>query len=103
MAGVPAKLVTLIVIYQAQTVVQAHLRALGITGYSESSVDGHGETGDRRAGLIDAANIEYKIVTSASLAEKVLEWVERDLARHHPCVAYVVDVVAAPSSRFKSG
>lgn len=101
MAGVPAKLVTLIVVYQAQTVVQARLRALGVVGYSESSVEGHGATGDRRAGLIDAANIQFTIVTSDAIASQILDWVERDLSTHHPSIAYVTDVLAAPASRFK--
>ncbi len=100
MVGVPAKLVTIITVYQAQTTVQAHLRSLGITGYSEHSVDGHGSTGERHAGLIDAANIQFTVVTSADQATKLLGWVERNLSQHHPSVAYAGDVVAVPTSRF---
>src|SRR5690349_7528133 len=89
-----AKVVTIITAYDAQAIVRRGLAALGVTGFSWSYVEGVGVHGEKRAGLIEAKNLQYLVLASAPLAARVLDWVERELLPRHPSIAYSTDAAA---------
>ena len=101
MPAVQAKLVTIITVYSARQRVVDALAALGLRGFSVHSVEGHGAHGQRVDTFFEKENLAFNIVTSAELAAKLLEWVERDLLRHDPSIAYCADVTAVPAGHFQ--
>ncbi len=101
MVAVPAKLVTIIVPFQSRSIVEGRLKAIGVSGFSAVSVEGSGAHGVKKAGFIDAANIQFTIVTNAQHSETLLTWVEKELSVHQACIAFAADVVAVPAKHFQ--
>ena len=89
-----AKVVTIITVFEAQDLVAAAFVQLGVARYSSFHVEGLGVHGRKRTGLSENKNLEYVILASESLAERVLAWLDRELLPHYPAVAYSTDAVA---------
>jgi hypothetical protein len=102
MPSVPAKLVTIITVFEARDHVQSGLRELGLGGYSVARVEGHGVHGELVSGFGSAQNFLFLVLTSAERAAGLLEWVERALVPNFPGIAYAVDAVAVPASALQA-
>ncbi|HVZ88246.1 MAG TPA: hypothetical protein VHG72_14840 [Polyangia bacterium] len=89
-----AKVVTIITAFEAQDLVAGAFADLGVKRYSSLRVDGLGAHGRKHSGLSGNKNLEYVILASASLAEKVLAWVDLELLPRYPSVAYSTDATA---------
>ena len=99
MPAIPAKLVTIITVFSAQLRIERGLAKLGAKAYSLAKVDGRGQHGHQRDGIVDSANVQFSIVAHEKLAMQILEWVEREIASSEPVIAYAADVIALPSNR----
>jgi hypothetical protein len=95
-----AKLVTIISVFEVRDRIRTELKRLGASGMSIAHVEGEGFHGSRRDGLAGRANAAFSVVASETLASQVLTWVERELERDYPVIAWVSDVVALPGSHF---
>ena len=96
MPSAPAKLVTIITVFEAKDHVQRGLGTLGLGGYSVARVEGHGVHGDLASGIGTAKNFLFLVVTEAGRAAALLEWVERELLPNFPGIAYSVDAMVVP-------
>jgi hypothetical protein len=56
--------------------------------------------GDQREGLFEAGNISVLVVASEALAERILEWVAREIEPTRPVMAWTTDVMALPGKHF---
>jgi hypothetical protein len=107
MPPVKAKLVTIIAAYEYHDAVRAALHKRGIKAFSVSRSEGEGTHGPQRDGLAGNANYVFTVVTTEAHAADLLSWVDRDLVhKHHPAIAYAMDVEAilgsAPGGGHKS-
>jgi hypothetical protein len=98
MPSIPAKLVTIITVFEAREHVQTALRDFGLGGYSVARVEGHGVHGDLASSIGSAKNFLFLVLTDAARASRLLAWVEGELLPSFPGVAYAVDAVAVPES-----
>jgi nitrogen regulatory protein PII len=102
MVGTKLKLLCIITVFEGVATVEEELSKQGVRGYSSWHVRGRGAHGRKRGGILEADNQMFQTVTTADRAQKLLEWVERDLTQTYPSVAYAVDVDAVPSGHFGS-
>ena len=89
-----AKVVTLITVFEAEEAVRTAFARLGVTRFSTAHIEGIGAHGRKRSGLSENKNLEFVIVASDALAERVLSWVDRELLPNHPSIAYSTDATA---------
>lgn len=88
------KVVTIVTVFAARELVQAAFPSLGVDGFTARHVEGVGAHGEKRTSLFDAKNVEYIVVASESLAERIMQWVEDELLPRYPAIAYSTDAVA---------
>ena len=93
------KLVTVVASFQFGDRICDDLKALGVSGYTRSKVDGWGVHGARKAGFIDGANVRLETLVGAELADKVLRMIATNFTGD-AVVAFAVDAEAVPSSHF---
>jgi hypothetical protein len=94
MPPVPAKVVTIITVFEARERVLEAFVTLGVRGYSTFQVEGAGVHGDKRIGLVESENLVYVVLASDGLATRMLTWVETQLLPRYPGIAYSSDVAA---------
>ena len=97
MPPVRARLVTIVTHHIAEERVAAALHTLGARGYTALKARGSGVHGHHDSGLASSGNDTFLVIVTAEVAAKILEWVETDLAKLHPSVAFACDVDAVPS------
>ncbi len=90
---VPAKVVTIIAVFEAQEKIENHLKALGLKGWSFDRCKGRGIRGTRLGGFSDGDNLNFTVIASEEVAEKLITWVGESLNPLDPAVAYAVDAV----------
>jgi len=92
------KLVSVICSFHLAEGIVDQLRALGVSGYTRTKVDGWGAHGTRKYGFIDGANVRIDTLVDVELAQTIL----RSVVASFPgqAVAFSVDAEAVPSSHF---
>jgi len=93
-----ARVVTIITAFEARELLLEELASLGLRGYSVIHVEGMGAHGEKRSGLTAAKNLAYVVVTSEVQADRLLDWVDRELLRHHPSIAYSTNAAVVAAS-----
>ena len=93
------KLVTIVAAFQLANRIGTDLRALGVSGYTKTKVDGWGTHGTREAGIIDGANVRFDTLVPAELARTLLELVDTQF-KDRGVIAFAVDADAVPKSHF---
>ena len=90
---VPAKVVTIIVGFEAQDIIEEKLKSVGVGGWSFAEIKGRGQRGNRLGGFVEGPNIAVTVITSEAIATDLLNWVTDELNPINPSVAYAVDAI----------
>jgi nitrogen regulatory protein PII len=93
------KLVTVIVPTERLDSFSHDLTKLGITGYTSIKADGHGHHGPRHDGLLDDANIRFEMLVAPSVAQALLQLVEKTYG-DDAVVAFAMNVDVVPYKNF---
>jgi nitrogen regulatory protein PII len=89
-----AKLVTIISGEENHSRIATAVTSFGARGFTFHKVAGHGTHGTRPAGFFDSSNETFSVVVTEEIANRILDWVEKELVPSAAVIAYCQDVLA---------
>jgi MYXO-CTERM domain-containing protein len=84
------KLLVVVASFEMRDSLARDLEAHGAHGYTVTKVDGHGEHGPRRYGILDGANVRIESLLTGEVTQRIL----MHIADHYPdreLIAYALD------------
>ncbi|MCE9554612.1 MAG: transcriptional regulator [Planctomycetes bacterium] len=96
----PMKLVTIITEAMARSPVEELLHQVGAHGFTLSSVEGKGATGERAADIREYANIQIQAVVPPAISERLLERLTVDFFPRYAMIAFESDVRVCRPEKF---
>ncbi len=75
------------------------LHALGATGYTYTVVHGEGARGVRPSQW-EGANAKIEVITTAEIAQRIVEHVARNYFDHYAVIAFIDDVEVVRPEKF---
>ncbi len=100
MAIVSARVVTIISVIEARDQILKGIESFGLRAYSTHRIRGRGAHGRRMGGFFESENVSFVVVTSPAMALKLLTWVDDEVSKIHPAIAYSAGADAVPGDHF---
>lgn len=96
----PMKLVTIICEALARERLTRLLAEEGAHGYTLFAVEGTGAKGSRVADIEEFANIQVEVIVTSTVAERLLERLQREFFPHFAMIAYETEVQVLRPEKF---
>jgi nitrogen regulatory protein P-II 2 len=77
-----------------------YFKSIELHGYTVFDVRGEGSRGPRLGDTVETGNVEIELITSASLAEAILQKLHDDYFHRHAIIAYIMDVKVLRKEKF---
>ena len=96
----PMKLVTVICEALAREAVLQALTAAGAHGWTLATVEGSGRQGERVGDIPEFANLRIEVIVPPSVAESLLDQLEREFFPRYAMVAHETDIRVLRPAKF---
>lgn len=87
------RLLTIVCESMLESFLQEELPRLGVTGYTVCDARGAGLHGRRSGAWVRESNIRVEIVCQPEVAERVVDYINREYRQHYALVMFSTDTV----------